>query len=182
MKPPGPLMIEHRIIDRMIKVLTAELEHMAARAVVNPQLIQVAVDFFRTYADTTHHGKEEDILFRELKQKPLSRDNETMMNCLIREHVWARRTVGELSAANERYIRGDAEALHDIVHELKELVKFYPQHIEKEDKHFFLPVMDYFSEEQQQAMLAEFWEFDRKMIHEKYKKVVEQAEKEYDKN
>jgi hypothetical protein len=42
--------------------------------------------------------------------------------------------------------------------------------------------MYYFSEEEQQAMLAEFWEFDRKMIHEKYKKVVEQAEKERDKN
>ena len=62
MKPPGPLMIEHRLIERMIKVLAGELEHMAARAVANPQLIQVAIDFFRTYADRTHHGKEEDIL------------------------------------------------------------------------------------------------------------------------
>ena len=177
MKPPGPLMIEHRLIERMIKVLAVELEHMAARAVANPQLIQVAVDFFRTYADRTHHGKEEDILFRELKQKPLSRDNETMMNRLIREHVLARQTVGKLSAANDRYIHGDAEALSDIVHELHELVEFYPQHIENEDKHFFLPVMDYFSETEQQAMLAEFWEFDRKMIHEKYRVVVEQVEK-----
>jgi hemerythrin-like domain-containing protein len=177
MKPPGPLMIEHRLIERMIKVLAGELEQMAAGTVANPQLIQTAVDFFRTYADTTHHGKEEDILFRELKQKPLSRDNETMMNRLIQEHILARQTVGNLSAANDRYIRGDAEALSDIVNELQELVKFYPQHIENEDKHFFLPVMDYFTEEQQQAMLAEFWEFDKKMIHEKYKKVVEQAEK-----
>jgi hemerythrin-like domain-containing protein len=177
MKPPGPLMIEHRLIERMITVLAGELERMSARTIANPQLIQVAVDFFRIYADTTHHGKEEDILFRELKQKPLSRDNQAMMNRLIQEHVWARRTVAKLSAANDRYIHGDTEALRDIVRELHELVKFYPQHIEREDKHFFLPVMVYFSEEQQQAMLAEFWEFDRKMIHEKYKKVVEQAEK-----
>jgi hemerythrin-like domain-containing protein len=182
MKPPGPLMIEHRLIERMIRVLAGELERITAGTVANPQLIQIAVDFFRTYADTTHHGKEEDILFRELKLKPLSPDNETMVNRLIREHVWARRTVGKLSAANDRYIHGDTEALGDIVHELHELVKFYPQHIENEDKHFFLPVMDYFSEEQQQAMLVEFWEFDRKMIHEKYEKVVEQAEKERDKN
>jgi hemerythrin-like domain-containing protein len=177
MKPPGPLMIEHRLIERMIRVLAGELEHMADKTIANPQLIQTAVDFFRTYADATHHGKEEDILFRELKQKPLSQDNETMMNRLIREHVWARQTVGKLSAANDRYIRGDDEALRDIVHELQKLVEFYPQHIENEDKHFFLPVMDYFSEQEQQAMLAEFWQFDRKMIHEKYKKVVEQAEK-----
>jgi hemerythrin-like domain-containing protein len=177
MKPPGPLMIEHRLIERMIKLLASELERMTAKTTANPHFIQSAVDFFRTYADRTHHGKEEDILFRELKQKPLSHDNQTMMNRLIQEHIWAREAVGKLSSANDRYIHGDAEALRDIVYELQKLVKFYPQHIEKEDKHFFLPVMDYFSEEEQQAMLAEFWEFDRKMIHEKYKKVVEQAEK-----
>jgi HEAT repeat protein len=34
----------------------------------------------------------------------------------------------------------------------------------------------YFSEDEDQAMLAEFWEFDRKMIHEKYKAVVEGLE------
>jgi len=27
------------------------------------------VDFFRTYADSTHHGKEEDILYRDLIKK-----------------------------------------------------------------------------------------------------------------
>ena len=179
MKPPGPLMIEHRLIERMIKLLAGELERMNAKTAANPHFIQAAVDFFRTYADRTHHGKEEDILFRELKQKTLSNDNETMMNRLIQEHIWAREAVGKLSSANDRYIHGDTEALRDIVYQVQKLVKFYPQHIIKEDKHFFLPVMDYFSEEEQQVMLAEFWEFDRKMIHEKYIKVVEQAEKIY---
>jgi len=31
-------------------------------------------------------------------------------------------------------------------------------------------------DEQDQAMLAEFWEFDRKMIHEKYKSMVEKLQ------
>ncbi len=55
-------------------------------------------------------------------------------------------------------------------------MKFYPVHIEKEDKHFFLPCLGYFSKEEQDIMLGEFWEFDRKMIHEKYRKVVETRE------
>ena len=41
------------------------------------------------------------------------------------------------------------------------------------DPHF--SVRSYFSEEDQ-AMLAGFWEFDRKMIHEKYKAVVKDLE------
>jgi hypothetical protein len=35
----------------------------------------------------------------------------------------------------------------------------------------------HFIDEEDQAMLAEFWEFDRKMIHEKYKSVIEGLEK-----
>jgi hypothetical protein len=32
------------------------------------------------------------------------------------------------------------------------------------------------TDEEDQAMLEEFWEFDQKMIHEKYKSVVERLE------
>jgi hypothetical protein len=38
-------------------------------------------------------------------------------------------------------------------------------------------IIRYFSEQEDQAMLDEFWEFDRKMIHEKYISVVESFEK-----
>lgn len=177
MKPPGPLMIEHRLIERMIKLLTVELDNMTTKTKADTNFIQVAVDFFRTYADRTHHGKEEDILFRELKAKELSNNDRDMMNTLIQEHIWARETVGELLSANKKYIEGSDEAISDMITQLQRLIEFYPKHIEKEDKHFFIPVMEYLSDEQQHNMLKEFWEFDRKMIHEKYKKVVEQAEK-----
>lgn len=42
-----------------------------------------------------------------------------------------------------------------------------------EDDVFFPASRTYFSETEDQAMLMEFWEFDRKMIHEKYKAVVQ---------
>jgi hemerythrin-like domain-containing protein len=56
-------------------------------------------------------------------------------------------------------------------------VDFYPKHIEKEDKVFFPAARAYFSETEDQTMLAEFMDFDQKMIHEKYKSVVEELEK-----
>jgi hypothetical protein len=43
----------------------------------------------------------------------------------------------------------------------------------KEDKSFFYPSLEYFSKEEQDQMLQEFWEFDRKLIHEKYQKIVD---------
>jgi hemerythrin-like domain-containing protein len=69
MKPIGPLMIEHRLIERMVKLLAAELEKIKKMSYANISLVNVGVDFFRTYADRTHHGKEEEILFRELHKK-----------------------------------------------------------------------------------------------------------------
>jgi hemerythrin-like domain-containing protein len=56
----------------------------------------------------------------------------------------------------------------------RQLTDFYPKHIEKEDKHFFYPCQEYLTKEEQEKMLVEFWEFDRKMIHEKYNKVFEE--------
>ena len=63
-----------------------------------------------------------------------------------------------------------------MIYEIEKLVKFYPLHIEKEDKHFFIPVMNYFSTKEQSVMLEKFWVFDRNMIHEKYRKIVEENE------
>jgi hemerythrin-like domain-containing protein len=43
--------------------------------------VHIAVDFIRVFADQTHHGKEEDILFRELGKKPLTvKDRQIMEN------------------------------------------------------------------------------------------------------
>ncbi|MFH0960358.1 MAG: hypothetical protein V1897_16825 [Pseudomonadota bacterium] len=53
------------------------------------------------------------------------------------------------------------------------LVEFYPEHITKEDKVFFPRSENYLSEKEQETMLQEFWEFDQRMIHDKYRSVVE---------
>ncbi len=61
----------------------------------------------------------------------------------------------------------------EIVEILKELVEFYPKHLEKEDEHFFIQCMNFFTKREQETMLGEFWNCDRNLIHEKYRKVVE---------
>ena len=104
------------------------MERIEKTQSIDPYFVDTAVDFIRVYADRTHHGKEEDIMFNELRGKELSNEDRQLMNELI------------------------------------------------EDDIFFPSVRFYFSEEEDQAMLAGFWEFDRKMIHEKYKAVVKDLE------
>ncbi|MBN2458796.1 hemerythrin domain-containing protein [Candidatus Woesearchaeota archaeon] len=174
--PIGLLMIEHRLIERMVGLLEKELNNAESGKKVDSELIYSAVDFFRTYADRTHHGKEEDVLFRELEKKPLSAEHKKIMGDLVAEHAIARKNVKSLFEANQKYAGGDSKALLEIAGYLKTLTSLYPEHIQKEDKHFFIPIMDYFSKEEQDSMLKEFFEFDKNMIHEKYRKVVEQYE------
>lgn len=178
MKPIGHLMWEHRLIEKMVRLFDSEIMRINEQNKINTVFIFSAVDFFRTYADRTHHGKEEDILFRELLKKKLSAEHDKITKELVEEHIYARKTVGRLLEANRKYIEGDSNSPQDVIACLRELSDLYPKHIEKEDKHFFFPILDYFTRQEQDAMLNEFWDFDKKMIHEKYKKVLGQFEKE----
>jgi hemerythrin-like domain-containing protein len=177
MMPVGPLMIEHRLIERMIRIMQANLETIGKEGKVDPALVDTAVDFIRAYADRCHHGKEEDILFRDLAKKKISSEHQRIMQELIEEHKMGRNNVKKLVEAKEKYVQGNKDALKDIVSNMEILVKFYPKHIEKEDKRFFIPCMDYFTDAEKDTMLNEMHEFDRNMIHEKYNKVVEKHEK-----
>ncbi len=72
MMPVVPLMIGHRPIERMIRAIGRELIRIEETREIDPGFVDMTVDFIRTYTDSCHHGKEEDILFRDLKGKPMS--------------------------------------------------------------------------------------------------------------
>jgi hemerythrin-like domain-containing protein len=177
MLPAGPLMVEHRLIERMVDLLDAEEKRIGKHNVPDADLLLAAADFFKTYADRCHHGKEEDILFEELEAKDLADELTRILGELKEEHMIARTNVRRLVDARQRFLEGGAGAAEEIQEVLGILTALYPTHIEKEDKHFFLPVMDYFTKKEQLDMLHRFWEFDEKLIHNVYRDIVRQYEK-----
>ena len=168
-------MIEHRLIERVLADAPLHLASLTEGSEI-PAYIDVVTDFLHTYADRTHHGKEEDILFRQLAGKPLDPEIAGLMEELLAEHEHARESIGRVVDANTRLRSGDQAALGEIEHILGELVRSYSLHIEKEDRHFFKPSMEYFSPEERQAMLDECSNLDRTMIHEKYRQIVDGLE------
>jgi len=184
MQPIGPLMIEHRLIERLLALMGRELNRIKDNVAVEPEFafvdpvfIDTAVDFIRTYADRCHHGKEEDILFVELAKKDLTPEHRQTLTELIEDHAWARRTTASLVEAKNDYLLEKPGALADLLLHLEELVVFYARHIDKEDKHFFIPCMAYFSEAEKAQLLERMAEFDRRLIHEKYRGIVEGMER-----
>lgn len=176
MLPIGPMMIEHRLIERMIQIMDAEAKRIKKEGVLNLTLIDKTVDFIRTYADRCHHGKEEGILFRELEKKNISKEHKKTMDELVEDHKLGRELTGSLAKARENAAGGNHSQVATVVDIMEKLVNFYPKHIEKEDKHFFMPVMGYFTDSEKDAMLKEGYAFDQNLIHEKYRDVVEEFE------
>jgi hemerythrin-like domain-containing protein len=177
MLPVEVLVNEHQLILYTVGVLKKGQQKISATGKVDPNFIVVGVDFFRTYADRYHHGKEEGILFNALFKTKLSDADSAMMRELILEHATARRTVTSLENLKTGYIGGKTEALGSILDALDVLIELYPRHIEKEDKHFFIPVMQYFTEKEQQEMLQKFLEYDQNFTDNRYKQTIETLEK-----
>lgn len=171
--PIGPLMEEHRLIEKLMPHLRAAVEAGRRDGRVDPRFVDLALDFIRTYADRCHHGKEEDILFKALDGKPLTAAHRATMDELLEEHRRGRRWVRELAEASNAYKGGESGALAVILDRLGLLSVFYPAHIRKEDEAFFLPVMDYLSDREKAAMIEAEHEFDRKFIHELYREKID---------
>jgi hemerythrin-like domain-containing protein len=174
MLPRGALMTEHRLIEKMLNVIDKRVSIMREKNEIDPVFIDSAVDFIRTYADRTHHGKEEDILFRDLEKKNISPEDKKIMRDLVGEHEYARKIVGNIVNARKNYAHGNASASTTIIDGLRALISFYPGHIQKEDKNFFPVTEKYFTAAELDQMLDEFLKFDREMIHEKYKNLVKE--------
>ena len=176
MWPIGPLMREHRIIERMVALMRREADRLKSGGMLEPVFIDRVAGFIKNYADRCHHGKEEDILFRDLKAKGLSADLAQIMNELIEEHKVGRQMTRELLSAKEHCMADKSGSPQEVVARLQALTDFYPKHIEKEDKRFFYPCMELFDRMAKDAMLEEFWKFDRMLVHEIYENVVTDLE------
>jgi hemerythrin-like domain-containing protein len=171
--PIQPLIVEHRLIERMLEVMRWRVADMESIGTADIAFIDAVVDFLRTYADRCHHGKEEDILFRELASKPLSAEHRRVLDELVAEHVFARTTTERLVKARDLYAVGGVSALDEITACLHMFVEFYPKHIAREEREFFRAVMSYFTAAELDRMLAAENEFDRRFVQVMYTKAVE---------
>lgn len=174
MLPVGLLMIEHRLIERMIQIMKVQLEKIQTESKADSRQVERIIHFIRAYADHCHHGKEEEILFRELGRKTISPEHKRIMEELIEDHKRGRKITMSLLEANQRYQKGETGALSVIADGFRSLVEFYPKHIQKEDRHFFLPIMGYFSQEEKEAMIREGYESDSRLFHQEHEKLIKE--------
>lgn len=170
-------MVEHHLIERMLQLINVEFK--SPKSKINIDFLNQMIDFLKNYADYNHHGKEENILFLAMSKKNLTEEHKKIMLELLADHKRGREYVSHLESAKNDYLKKDnaADALKEIFINVKALQDLYPKHIEKEDKHFFLPSLCYFNDAEKKDLLDKCLEFDKKFDHQKYVRLVEEFEK-----
>lgn len=133
MDPIEILMSEHRAIERVLDALVAFSEDVERSAATDKDELRRFVTFLREFADTGHHGKEEDILFQAMVEGGFPAEDGPI-GAMLRDHDEGRglvgilderaRQAGEWSEADRRQINDASRGFADLLR----------SHIEKEDE------------------------------------------------
>ena len=176
MKPTDILKEEHGGIKVMLGILGRMADSLEGGRDVDSAHLEQAVDFIRTFADTCHHGKEEDYLFAEMEKAGIPQQGGPIA-VMLAEHATGRAYVKGLAEAVARYGDGDKAAVPAIVQNARNYIALLRAHIEKEDNILY-PIADRsLTEEQQEKLLACFEDVERERIgpgkHAEYHRMLE---------
>jgi len=124
---------EHRLIEEVL----SSLDGFAARAGYGAEVSRDAVaryaEFFSAFADRTHHGKEEDLLFSRMVQRGLPA-GEGPVAMMLAEHVQGRACVEALREIGNGSGPLTAEERKRVQERASEYIDLLRHHIAKEDR------------------------------------------------
>lgn len=163
LEPIRILREEHDNILKGLEVLEACCEKLKAGVELSPATMEGLIEFFRLYADKTHHGKEEDLLFPAMIQHGFSREVGPI-HCMLSDHEHNRALTREMIEAAAEYRRGNKDAGLCFALAGEQYVSALREHIQKENLVLFVMADNTLPAAEEPELLAGFREVDRKKI------------------
>jgi hemerythrin-like domain-containing protein len=133
MDPIDVLMDEHRLIERALDALVVMADHWHRGGVDGRSSLREFVRFVREYADTLHHGKEEDLLFTAMIEAGLPGD-QGPIGCMLSEHDLGRKLVAALAERTAQPAPWTDADRVEVVRLATAYATMLRQHIAKEDQ------------------------------------------------
>lgn len=127
------MMEEHRNIERMLAVVRHACYGILEGSDICQEDFADMIDFIRGYADAHHHGKEEAILFEEMKQHLGVMGKNLITHGMLVEHDYGRLYIKELERALMRVTAGETMAKLDVISNAVGYTNLLQRHITKED-------------------------------------------------
>jgi hemerythrin-like domain-containing protein len=155
------LMIEeHRLIERMLRVLEDSAEILERGGTLSPGMLEGMLEFIQLYADAGHHAKEEDIFFPALAAHGVLPDA-SAIGAFQAQHESGRLLVREMLRVLPSASRGEKAACQAFAGGAQEYVALLRAHISLENRHFAEYAEEYFTPEEDAALRARMDAVDR---------------------
>jgi hemerythrin-like domain-containing protein len=181
MKATEILMDEHRVIERVLRVLEIAASRLSEGLDIRPGFFIEAADFIKGFADGCHHMKEEGVLFKAMVSAGMPLEGGPI-SVMLMEHEQGRVYTRAMRAAAEKMKAGDFSVRQAVVDNALGYVALLRQHINKENSILF-PMADRVIPTAHQSEVEEGFEHVEheetgEGVHEKYLAMAEAMEKE----
>jgi len=152
------LMEEHRVIERAISALAGYARAVACGADHPRQDLADLVSFLQDYADSHHHGKEEDILFRVMVEHGMPVDGGPLA-VMLAEHREGRRLTSVLAELAAEESEWSSERRRRLLLAAMGYTQLLRSHIQKEDRVLYPMATQMLPESAWQQIESEFSAF-----------------------
>ncbi len=151
---------EHELILDVLEAAEEAARRLESGQVVEPDLLESLIRFFREFADHAHHGKEEDLLFPALTAKGMPSQGGPI-GVMLFEHTQGREFIRRMAAAGDEIAAGSAGAGSAWADAARGYVELLRAHIAKENNILFAIAEQILGNEEQQNLLALFQDIDK---------------------
>lgn len=153
---------EHNLILDVLEALEIETTRLEQGGNINIDFCRNFIDFVKVYADSFHHIKEEDILFKVVRKHEFTKDNIAVKD-LLSQHNLGRTYIEQLKVAVENHNKSDylinAKAYCDLM----------TRHIDLEDNVLFPLIEAALPEDIQEQIITDFVKSDEEKFPKKLK-------------
>ena len=127
------LFSEHEAVRLTLKLLKKIGQPIDETGQINyAEHIELLLEFFNTFVDRCHHGKEESLLFPALEKVGVSRDGGPV-GVMLKEHQQGRELVAKMKNELYLYKKGDNDAAAKFKKYADDYVALLKLHIDKEN-------------------------------------------------
>jgi|SRR3974390_1264793 len=154
---------EHDTILEMISLLETLVQRVEAGDAVALETLNGFTDFFVLFADQSHHGKEEDLLFPFMERKGVPRDHGPL-GCMLAEHDEGRAFIRAMKQNAEACARGERDARRRWAVAAQGYSTLLRKHIWKENEILFQIAEKVLSSDEQAELAVRFKQVQAKKL------------------
>lgn len=177
------LIHEHTYIKRMLKLVQNLCQRIVEGKEIEHHAFYSAIDFVKNYADKYHHGKEEDMLFKDMSNEL----GETMKNGPIQgmliEHDLGRMYIANLLENLKRNEEKGEDTRIFIIANAVSYTELLFKHIDKEDNAIYTFAQKNLKKETLEKLDSQSQEFESQDVNkesrEKYIGLLEDLERKF---